>query len=303
MVMVISGICDEYHSIAEHHIPIFRILNHIKMKKILVLTNLSYKAENAALYALKLAERTNANIILYQSIKVPVHSMVTDDVDANDEMVEQQKDSLAQLSNLAARLEKHQPSGIFKPHIEIINEFGDLAVNVSQLITDRAINLIVMGAKSNGELSYLVFGETNAVLTGVKCPVLFVPYKADFKGFNTIVYSTDLKKAYPKAVSFLTDLGRIDNSDIIITHIGPVAKFDQRQCIELFQQVFEYPNIVYRQLPVGNISEQLEKFAVEADADLTVMVHHEHTLYGMPLPDNSTKMLEKQATPLLVLPD
>ncbi len=273
------------------------------MKKILVLTNLSYKAENAALYALKLAEKANANIILYQSINVPMHSMVTDEVDANDEMAELQKDSLAQLSNLAARLGKHQPSGLFKPQIELLNEFGDLTANVNRLISERAIDLIVMGAKSNGELSYLVFGETNAVLTGVKCPVLFVPYKASFEGFNTMVYSTDLKKAYPKAVSFLTDLAKIDASDIIIAHIGPAAKFDQRQCIELFQQVFEYPNVIYKQLPVGNISEQLEKFAIAVDADVTVMVHHEHTLYGMPLPDNSSKMLEKQATPLLVLPD
>jgi len=273
------------------------------MKKILVLTNLSYKAENAALYALKLAEKANANIILYQSIKVPVHSMITDDADANDEMTELQTDSSAQLSNLAARLGKHQSLGGFKPQIEILNEFGDLTANVNRLIADRAIDLIVMGAKSNGELSYLVFGETNAVLTGVKAPVLFVPYKASFEGFNKIVYSTDFKKAYPKAVGFLTDLARIDNSDIAIAHIGPAARFDERQCIDLFQQVFEYPNVSYSQLPVGNISEKLEEFAVKVDADLTVMVHHEHVLYGVPLPDNSTKMLEKQATPLLVLPD
>ncbi|OCX53875.1 hypothetical protein BEL04_06205 [Mucilaginibacter sp. PPCGB 2223] len=273
------------------------------MKKILVLTNLSYKAENAALYALKLAEKAGANIILYQSLDVPVYSGVHTDAESNEELEELQKDSLAQLANLAARLGKHQPSGQFKPAIEIFNEFGDLTVNVNHLINERAIDLIVMGAKNNAELSYLVFGETNAVLTGVKCPILFVPYKASYEGLNTVIYSSDLKKAYPKAVAFLTDLAKIDNSDIIVAHIGAAAKFDQNQCIDLFQQIFEYPNVTYKQLPNGSVSEQLERFAIEVEADLTVMIHHEHKLYGMPLPDNSTKMLEKQATPLLVLPD
>ena len=39
------------------------------MKTILVLTDLSKKAENASLFALKLAEKIEANIILYHSFE------------------------------------------------------------------------------------------------------------------------------------------------------------------------------------------------------------------------------------------
>lgn len=271
------------------------------MKTILVLTNLLYKAENAALYAIKLAERTEANVILFQSVKLPVYSTTISGAD--DDLAEMEKDSLAQLTNLAARLSKHHPTGAFKPRIEVLSEFGDLAENVKQIVASRNIDLIIMGAKSEGDLAHLVFGETNAVLTGVKCPVLFVPYKAGFEGLRTIVFSSDLKKAYPKAVSFLVDLARIDNSDIIITHVGTEEKFNHLQCLDLFRNVFEYPNVTFRQLPNGSISEQLERFSVAVNADLAVMIHHEHTLYGMPIPDNSTKMLEKRSLPLLVLPD
>jgi nucleotide-binding universal stress UspA family protein len=39
------------------------------MKTILVLTDFSKKAENAAIYALKIAEKTQANIILFNSFE------------------------------------------------------------------------------------------------------------------------------------------------------------------------------------------------------------------------------------------
>ncbi|RKR83584.1 nucleotide-binding universal stress UspA family protein [Mucilaginibacter gracilis] len=273
------------------------------MKTILVLTNLLYKAENAALYAVKLAEKTEANVILYQSIKIPVYQASGANADADYNFAELQSDSLAQLNNLAARLSRHHPVSNFKPHIEVLSDFGELAANVNDLIATRNIDLVVMGAKSDGNLAHMVFGETNAIITRVKCPVLFVPYTAFFEEMRTIVFSTDLKKAYPKAVAFLVDLAKVDESDIIITHIGSDEKFNHVQCLDLFQNIFEYPNVTFKQLPNGNVSEQLERFAVAVNADLTVMIHHEHTLYGMPLPDNSTKMLEKRALPLLVLPD
>lgn len=273
------------------------------MKTILVLTNLLHKAENAALYAFKLAEKTEANIVLYQSVNIPAYAVAAGDIDVDNDFAEIEKQSISQLTNLAHRLSKHHPFSDFKPTIEILSSFGELATNVNQLVQSRNIDLIVMGAKSDGDSAYLVFGETNAVLTGVKCPVLFVPYTASFGGLKTIVFSSDLKKAYPKAVSFLVDIARIDNTKIIITHIGIEEKFNHVQCLNLFQNIFEYDNVTFRELPSGNVGEQLERFALAVNADLTVMIHHEHSLYGTPLTDNSTKMLEKNHLPLLVLAD
>jgi nucleotide-binding universal stress UspA family protein len=274
------------------------------MKTILVLTDLSYKAENAALYALKLAEKINANIILYNSIKINQLAYAAGPVKADEHDYEDEKnESTTKLAGLAGRLSKHHQAGSFKPTIEIRNKIGNLADDVDQLLIDKKIDLIIMGAKSDGPLSYLVVGETNTILNKIKCPVLFVSYTSKFERFKTIVFSTDLKKAYPQAVNFLVELARVDNADIVITHVGKDEKFNHKQCLDLFQSVFEYPSVAFKQLPEGNIGEQLESFASKVNADLTVMIHHERLLYGQTAPDNTSKMLNNFRFPLLVLPD
>jgi nucleotide-binding universal stress UspA family protein len=273
------------------------------MKTILVLTDLSYKAENAALYALQLAEKAKANLILFQSIKIGEAVLAGEPIEAWQDTDEVRRLSLLELKNLALRLAKHHQPGNFKPGIEVSSAFGELAENVEELMLSKSIDLIVMGAKSGGDMAHLVVGETNTILNKVKCPVMFVPYPKSYGPLKTIVFSSDLKKAYPKAVSFLVDLARIDNADIVITHIGKSEKFNHKECLNLFRNVFEYPATTFKQLPLGAITEQLDNFTKDVKADLTVMIHHEHLLYGEKVPDRSIKMLNNYRLPLLVLPD
>lgn len=276
------------------------------MKTILVLTDLTKKSENAALYALKLAENMDANIILYHSFKV-FQTLVMPETGmwpAEDYNVVEHE-CLVQLKKLADRMAKHHQPGNFKPAINVYCETGELGARVARLVNDRNIEIVVMGAKSDDILSHILFGsETTSVLDEVKCPILFIPDQCSFHPYKTIVYSTDLKKAYPKAVGFLVEIAGLKNSDIIITHVGETGTFTQGQALDLIKNIFEYPHVTYRQIPQGNISEQLNKFTNLVQADLIVMIHHQHTLLGEIIPgSNSKKMLYSHKTPLLILPD
>ena len=66
------------------------------MKTLLVLTDLSKKAENAALYALKVAEKMNAGIILFHCLNV------------TSPLVAGEFDNPVELKGLKERLEKHR---------------------------------------------------------------------------------------------------------------------------------------------------------------------------------------------------
>jgi nucleotide-binding universal stress UspA family protein len=276
------------------------------MKTILILTDLKKKSDQVALYGLKLAEKINANIILFhsfsvfQSVAIPEMGMWP-----VAEVEEVQTDCIMELKRLADRLSTHHQPGNFKPAITILATNGDLAAKVSDLVTEKHIDLVVMGAKGDDVISHVLFGsETSSVIDEVKCPILFVPEHCMFQNYKTIVFSTDLKKAYPKAVSYLIDLAGFDKSHIIVTHIGDVGDFTHNQAIDLIKNVFEYNNVVYKQIPEGDITEQLNKFTTLVQADLTVMIHHHHTLFGSIIPgSNSKKMLYSHKTPLLVLPD
>ena len=276
------------------------------MKTILVLTDLGKKAENAALYAFRLAEKAQSNVILYhsftvfQSVAVPETGMWP-----VDDYEQTKNESLTQLQVLANNLRIQSEPGKFIPEIDILNGTGNLEDTVQEMLKEKNIDLIVMGAKSADVLSHLFTGsETNHMIDEVKCPILFVPEDYWFHPFKTIVFATDLKKAYPEAVSFVVDLALINCSQIIIAHVGEGGNFSPAGCLKLVKEVYEYPNVSFRQLPDGNTNDQLKSFITYAGADLTVMVHHKHSLIGELIPgSNSKKMLYKHKNPVLVLPD
>lgn len=276
------------------------------MKTILVLTDLSKKAENASLYALRIAENLRANIILYHCFKV-FRSVVLPEtgmwpMDGYDSI---RNESLVELKKLADRLSKHHQHGNFKPAIHICNDMGDLGNNIHQFAEEKNIDLIVMGAKSDDVVSHILYGsETNAVLEEVKCPILFIPDQCNFVHLKTIVFSVDLKKFYPKAVGFLVDLARVHQSQIIALHIGEDSDLRPGQFVNMIQNVFEYPNATFKQIPGDNVGEKLDEFLLLARPDLAVMIHHQRYLFGEFIPgSNSKKMLYRHQTPLLILRD
>jgi nucleotide-binding universal stress UspA family protein len=275
------------------------------MKTILVLTDFSKKAENAALFALKLAEKTHANIVLFhmveqaQPVNVPeAGSWVAEDYDVF------KNESLRGLIYLKDHLEtQHEPSA-FKPAINWFNDMSpDLANTIAGMVKSEHIDLVVMGTRSNDRMSHLFYGsETSRVLEDAGCPVLFVPRACEYKGMHTIVFANDFKQDYTEAIQFVTLLARACNSHIILTHLGPYDN-EAFHCLGLIKSADQYAHVSSRLLPLENFGEQLTHFAVEVNADVVVTIHHRGlTLDKLMHGSKSKKMLNQNEVPLLVLP-
>jgi nucleotide-binding universal stress UspA family protein len=272
------------------------------MKTILILTDLSKKAENAAFYAIQLAEKINAKTILCHSI--PVNDLVfaqeVDDKPSQSEhnLINHDLDALNLLANILKRAAPHA-------NIEVISQVGNLDASVNQLIHDRNIDLVVMGAKSDDPEAFYLFGsDAINVLEHVSCPILFIPDGSQFNKLDAIVFSNDLKNKYSKAVHFLTDIARVDNSEIIITHMGEELIYNEDKYLDIFKNEFNYNKVSIRLIPGENIQERLLEIINAVEADLIVMIYHEHKVLGKHVPgSNSEKMLYHHSIPLLILPD
>jgi nucleotide-binding universal stress UspA family protein len=274
------------------------------MKTILILTDFSKKAENAALYALKLAEKTFADIILFNlhekvpAVSVPeAGSWVLEDYDTFKNEI------LHGLRCLKENLEAHN-SAAFKPGISWFADTGpDLASTVGKFMQRQKIDLVVMGAKSDNTVSHLFYGsETSEMIKYARCPVLLVPENCKYRGLETIVFANDFKEDYPDAIQFLTYLARIDNSHIILTHLG---EYDNSayQCLALIKSANEYAHVSSHLLPLNNFREQLAGFAAEMKASLVVLIHHHAiTLDKILTGSRSNKMLSHATMPMLILP-
>ena len=276
------------------------------MKTILLLTDLSKKAENAAFYALKLAEKTNAKIILCHSIPVKelefAHEIEETSPGEEAHLLSQDENGL---DILAGRLKGLVHEGGIVPDIETIIKKGDLVENVKELIDEKDVDLIVMGAKSDDPKAFYLFGsDTFTVLENIKRPLLFIPEGCFHDTIKTILFSNDLKNKYHKAVDFLVDIAKIDESEIIIAHMGDSYNYNLEKYLDLFKNDSGYEKVSIRIIPGENVPDTLREIIPEISVDLVAMIYHEHVLYGHQIAGSrSKKMMYNHIVPLLILPD
>jgi nucleotide-binding universal stress UspA family protein len=232
------------------------------MKRILVPTDFSPVAENAALYASHVAEAANKEIIFFHAgTGVPESSR----------------------QQLNARVQGDSDTLIKTSWIVAEDSFS--GKQISQIALREHIRVIIMGAAGVGANLYgsMFEAKTREVVDHAPCPVIVVPPDHQFRWISKIGFASDLfnlEKEIGKVIAF----ARIFNAEIEIFHVSPVfpdlgnvEKINLREKIELIKRLHQYANISYfiEELPVDNeIDEGINRFLDEKQVDLLVMFHH-----------------------------
>ena len=148
----------------------------IAEKSILVLTDFSNSAKNAADYAIYLSEKLAANLMLFNAYLIPD---VGFDNWPTGNSSEQSNTSIHHLEEESDRLKRvlESRSSRFIPRIETCSSEGGIADNVNEIIKDKAKILMVImgGGRCNGKEDMHFGIEITEVLVNVKCPTLIVP--------------------------------------------------------------------------------------------------------------------------------
>ena len=152
------------------------------MKTILVPTDFSKAASNAAEYAAHLAKDVKAKVLLFHAYHVPIP---TSDVPITAFVPEDfQKENESHLKKEAARL--HKSTGV-----EIKYE-AKMGFAVEEILHKKNIGLIVMGMKGAGKLTEALIGSTTTdTLRKSKTPVLVIPEKVKYSKPKKIVFACD----------------------------------------------------------------------------------------------------------------
>jgi nucleotide-binding universal stress UspA family protein len=107
---------------------------------------------------------------------------------------------------------------------------GPVAEQVTSVIEERAIDLLVIGTRGRGGLQKLALGSVAEELLRVApCPVMTIGPKADIAttadgpGFHRILFATDFGKGSAKALPLALALARAQQAKLILLHmIAPV---------------------------------------------------------------------------------
>jgi nucleotide-binding universal stress UspA family protein len=193
----------------------------LNMKNILVLTDFSAVADNAAQYAVWFAEGLKADVMLFNANipKTPIPAMADGTEEDADDFINE--DVAIKLGILTEKLNKSlNREDINKPLLNYITKKGAVADCVDGIVKDKKIDLIIMGAHQYNDLNLFLLGNNvKEVINKAKCPVLLIPEQAAFKKIRNISYATDLRYCDVQIIEFLHNLARQFNAAVSLIHV------------------------------------------------------------------------------------
>ena len=279
------------------------------MKTILVPTDFSATAKNAARFAIELAKQIQAQKIILYNTYQSGFSVVADpmipalgalDLEAIKE------GSSEALDNFKAELIDYANESIT---LETVSEFALLTDGIIELAKTQKVDLIVMGITGGGALQENLFGSnTINVAKHINIPVLIIPQNATFTKFDKVLFACDFDKVVESTpVKPIRQLLDLTNAKLFVLHVDnsskerlPDIKFESLMLDTLFAG--NHPE--YHFADKGDFTERINEFVVEKEIDLIITIPKKHGLFDNIFNRSHTKMLAFHShVPLMVIHD
>jgi nucleotide-binding universal stress UspA family protein len=269
------------------------------MQTILVPTDFSKTATNAAEYAANFAKEINARVILFHVFhtpipisEVPVMTITPQEIQVEKEM---------QLKKEAVNLQEKTGADI-----SYLVKMG-LAVD-EILEEEKNVSLIVMGMEGASKLSEALMGSiTTATLRKAKTPVLVIPENVIYRTPKQIVLACDYDpRTDAHTLDALKKLMKAFDPKIYVVNVKqksePVTK-EKTTGSQLEAELADMQHTYFfpeNEDPVEGIND----FVEEKKADIIAIIPHHHNLFEQLFHKSiSKRMAFRTHVPLLALPD
>jgi nucleotide-binding universal stress UspA family protein len=271
------------------------------MKKILVPTDFSKLSANALDYAVQLAKKTEAEVLLFHVYTIPVF---TEDPTLISTEQYLEEDALDNLEKLKESIEKSNP----ELQISYAAKAGFPVEQITDYATKQHVDMIVVGSQGVGYIQERVLGSTaSSLIRKVRIPLMIIDKQVRFKEPKKIVLGVDfaetddqmvlapLKKIAATYQSHICILNIFTEANVIPT-FGEIAEsFNLEKALKHTHHTFfevEHPDVV---LGINN-------FVKKHNIDLVAIISRTHSLIGRVFREPLTKaMTFHSLVPLLIL--
>lgn len=281
------------------------------MKKILVLTDFSDNARQAAEAAVTFAGKLQANIILFNTyVSEPVMSEYGGTPWPAEQLLwaDESKEKLKLLKKDLQQLVKQLPADDHHPSIDDRHDMGNLGKRVKSILQQEQIELIIMGARTGKTWEHLLMGsDTSAVIEHTNRPVLILPESRPIRKLQKVTLATDFDQPDQKAVHYLTHMGRIFGFSLDIVH---VSLWGEKPVDDTLKTAFKnhvakyhFPAINYHEVSGKDLVKRVNHLCASNDSDLLVLVHDRHNWLNRLLKQNQAQaLLDNQQLPVMIVP-
>ncbi|MFB6455756.1 universal stress protein [Chitinophaga sp. Hz27] len=275
------------------------------MKTILVPTDFSDVAYNAATYAIEMANAIGAErLVLYHAYELVVP---IPDVPTSVPMVNADDLRIASLEGLDKMKKDLEALGSGKINILTRADNTLLAATINEVCKNEEADIIVMGITGGSKLEEILVGSnTIDVAKQTTTPVLIIPEDAKFKSINKVVFACDLKKVVDTTpVDLLKKFMDAFHAELHVLNIDHDSKhFTADTPFEslMLDTLLAGYNPVYHFIDNANVVQGIISFSEGIQADLIITMPKKHGLFESIFKRSSTsKLAFKTHIPLLTI--
>lgn len=272
------------------------------MKTIIVATDFSAEAKNAAAYAAAAAQVLGARIIFFSLQNISIHTL-------NARLPGSSFDNIISKCYEMVAIAARDLS--YKHNIEVLPDMasGDFFEELIRCHTQHKADLIVMGMAAKSLEQDLLGNTTTKVMDKLNVPVLAVPLNAKFTNVKRIVFACDVMRGiHTKVLIQVRMFAKIFGSSVEVFHVRDhVYALKERASEETNLEIIKdqlkgiqyfYHGIESKKI-IGAIRNEIEA----TGADLLVMVTHRYGFWNSLVHRSKTReMAAGSNIPLLSLP-
>lgn len=246
------------------------------MKKILFTTDFSTNAEKAFGFALNMAEKHKAELILAHVFDIPNvynYPVAYNPSEMKSGMI---KDWQGKLKEFFA----HYDTDIKAKFVAI--EHPSVVKGILSIIETHKPQLLVVGTRGKNHIKEAILGSTTKVLLKLSpIPLMAIPEHTNQKDFDKVLYASDFREDDLLAINKLVQLVRPYKPEIQILHMHPDSKFEGTEKIEWFKELvkenIDYERISFEILQSDHIFHTLHNHMSQDNFDLLVMLEKERS--------------------------
>lgn len=269
------------------------------MRKILVPTDFSKCAHNALNYAIHIASKLKAEIVLLSAYHIPTSGSATIVVNIQEDM---RKETTEELNELISKVKEDHT----RLKISGITDFNVASNSIIRTVEKNEFDMVVLGTTGATGLKEVFMGSTvSAIVDKVKIPILAVPIDSNFKHIDTVLMACSLESI--KSVDSMNFL------KLFATNLGLEVKFfnvfrdndadfeeklaKKKESLKIIFDSFKYEIDVIK----SNDIEEAVLNAVRKNQLLSVVTRERRFFDKMFYPSMSKKLAKHSKSPILIL--
>jgi nucleotide-binding universal stress UspA family protein len=279
------------------------------MDTLLVTTDFSTASTQATNYAIALAQKLNAKLLLFHAVRLPYMDPETFIQPTEFYSIDQAKEKLRNLcESISGQVacDYLVKSGTAADEIGALLQTGSGVRQLGSLVTDRKIALIIIGTTGAGNRPDELVSSTAARLIKESiCPVLVVPENAVFTDIRKIALAADLKYFSQQTLQPLLSLARSTQAEMLIVNVEKtIEELPEEKAVEAFKLenfLEEVPVSIHVEVN-DDVLEGLQNFVDFHQVDMIAVIAHKYSFFESFFHQSmSRKIALHTSVPMLVL--